>query len=80
VFPFRRPKDDATNKQSDHREVDADDESLDALLELFDRQVVRRKPTPKKHPGNTGRPRTSDAKAPPDADPTVESDQTADQS
>jgi hypothetical protein len=79
VFSFRRPTDDASNKQSDHREVDADDESLDALLELFGRQVVRRKPTPKKRPGNAGRPGSSDAKAPPDADPTVEPDQTADQ-
>jgi hypothetical protein len=79
VFPFRRPKDDATKKQGDHREADADDESLDALLDLFGRIAVRRKPTRKKPPGKTGQPGGGEAKAPPDADPTAEPDQTADQ-
>ena len=73
------PKDDATKKQIDHRDVDGDDESLDALLDLFGRQAVRRKPNVHKPSGNPGKPSSSDAIAPPDADPTVEPDQTADQ-
>jgi hypothetical protein len=79
VFPFRRPTDDATKKQTvDRREVDGNDESLDALLDLFGRQAVRRKPTRGKPPGNTGQPGGTEAKAPPDADPTAEPEQTAD--
>lgn len=80
MFPFRRPKDDATKKQTvDHREVDGDDESLDALLDLFGRQAVLRNASRKTPPGNTGQPGTNEAKAPPDAEPTVEPDQAADQ-
>lgn len=66
-------------KQSDHREVDADDESLDALLDLFGRQATRRKPLRNTPPGKSRQPGSSDARAPLDADSTVEPDQTADQ-